>query len=273
MTKNQRKPAVFRAGTKRIGDVGLKPRERQARIAELVERDGEVTVDALAESFGVSAETIRRDLAHLAEIGEVQKIHGGARRARLHTEDTFDDRMKEAASEKAEIAQKLVQIIKSGDVCFIDTGSTTLSCAHVLSGTPDLTVVTNSARIAHVMARGAGSARVHLIGGLYAPDNGEAVGPDALEQISRFYADYAIIGVAALNVAIGPSAADFDEASIARAMCSNARKIIVVAHGDKFERQAAHRICRLNEIDVLISGNNPAPDSRAALKAAGVTLL
>lgn len=251
----------------------MKPRERQARIVELIERDGEVTVDALAFDFEVSPETIRRDLALLAESGDVQKIHGGARRARLHAEGTFDERMNEAAEEKAEIARKLATVIKAGDVCFIDTGSTTLSCAHVLSETPNLTVVTNSARIAHVMARGAGRARVHLIGGIYAPDNGEAVGPDAVEQISRFYADYAIIGVAAFDVSIGPSAADFDEAAVARAMCTNARKIIVVAHADKFDRQAVHRICRPDEIDLLVCGNGPEAAPRAALKSAGVALL
>jgi DeoR family glycerol-3-phosphate regulon repressor len=181
--------------------------------------------------------------------------------------------MDEAAAEKAEIARKLAQVIKTGDICFIDTGSTTLSCAHALCETPGVTAVTNSARIAHVMARGPGRARVHLIGGIYAPDNGEAVGPDALDQISRFYADYAIIGVAALDVSIGPSAADFDEAAVARAMCAHARKIVVVAHADKFGRQAAHRICRLDEIDLLVCGNSPDAAACTALKSAGVILL
>ncbi len=251
----------------------MKPKARQARIVELIERDGEVTVDALAASFRVSPETVRRDLAFLAESGAVQKIHGGARRTRLHAEGTFDERMGEASAEKAAIARKLAQLIAAGDTFFIDTGSTTLSCAHALGEIADLTVVTNSVRIAHVMARGAGKARVHLIGGLYAPDNGESVGADAIEQISRFHVDYAIVGVAALDTTAGPSAANFDEASIARAMCANARKIIVVAHADKFARRAAHRICRLDEVDTLVCDQSPEAAVRTALKTAGVTLL
>jgi DeoR family glycerol-3-phosphate regulon repressor len=251
----------------------VKPKARQARIVELIDRDGEVTVDALAESFRVSPETVRRDLALLAESGAVQKIHGGARRARLHAEGTFDERMGEASAEKTAIARKLADLIAAGDTFFIDTGSTTLSCAHALAEIADLTVVTNSVRIAHVIARGAGKARVHLIGGIYAADNGEAVGADAIEQISRFHVDYAIVGVAALDVAAGPSASNFDEASIARAMCANARKIIVVAHADKFTRRAAHRICRLDEVDILVCDQSPEAAIRPALKTAGVTLL
>jgi DeoR family glycerol-3-phosphate regulon repressor len=250
----------------------VKPKQRQARIVELIERDGEVTVDALAADFQVSPETIRRDLARLAESGALQKIHGGARRMRLHAEGTFDERMDEAAAEKAEIARKLARIVTPGATCFIDTGSTTLTCAHALCEIADLTIVTNSVRIAHVMARGAGKARVHLIGGIYAPDNGESVGPDAIEQIARFHADYAIIGVAALDASRGPSAANFDEASVARAMCSNARKVIIVAHAEKFGRQAAHRICRLEEIDLLVCNESPEGPVRAALETAGVIL-
>lgn len=242
-------------------------------MLEVIEREGEVTVDALAEDFGVSPETVRRDLALLAENGAVQKVHGGARRMRMHAEGTFDQRMGEGAAEKAEIARKLAKFIGPRDTCFIDTGSTTLACAHALCEIEDLTIVTNSVRIAHVMARGPGKARVHLIGGIYAADNGESVGPDAIEQIGRFHADYAIIGVAALDSAAGPSAANFDEASVARAMCANARKIIVVAHADKFGRQAAHRICRFDEIDMLVSNDGPTGALRAALTSSGVTLV
>jgi DeoR family glycerol-3-phosphate regulon repressor len=251
----------------------LKPKQRQARVLDVIEREGEVTVDALAADFGVSAETVRRDLALLAESGAVLKVHGGARRMRLYAEGTFDQRMDEAAAEKAEIARKVAKVVAPRDTCFIDTGSTTLACAHALSEIDELTVVTNSVRIAQVMARGHGKARVHLIGGQFAADNGETVGPDAVEQIGRFHADYAIIGVAALDSSAGPSAANFDEASVARAMCANARKIIVVAHAGKFGRQAAHRICRFEDIDMLVSNEAPAGATLLALRSSGVALI
>jgi DeoR family glycerol-3-phosphate regulon repressor len=65
----------------------MKPRHRQSEIAVLIGREGEMSVEALASRFGASAETIRRDLARLAERGSVQKVHGGARRPKLLAEE------------------------------------------------------------------------------------------------------------------------------------------------------------------------------------------
>jgi DeoR family glycerol-3-phosphate regulon repressor len=122
------------------------------------------------------------------------------------------------------------------------------------------------------MARGSGKARVHLLGGIFDPDNGETIGADAIEQIGRFRVDYAIIGAAAVDVSAGIFDADFDEASVARAMCANARKIVLVAHYDKFGRQAAHRICRLTDIDVLVCDVPLGAEEMSVVKSAGVAL-
>lgn len=248
----------------------MKPSDRQAEILICVERDGEVSVPALAARFHVSAETIRRDLSHLAETGALQKVHGGARRIRLHVESSFEDRMSEQAAEKGVIAQKLRELISPGDTCFIDTGTTTLACAKALADVQDITIITNSLHIARIMANGQGHPQVFLLGGNYAPDNGETVGPIALAQIAQFHADYAIIGAAALDVAIGSMDANFDEAAIARVMCENASKIIVTAASAKFGKRAAHRVCPLDAIDILVSDTVPGEAFSAALAAARV---
>ena len=70
----------------------MKPHERQPQIEAIIRREGEVSVEMLAERFDVSSETIRRDLGSLAELGRVQKVHGGARRARLIHEPSHDQR-------------------------------------------------------------------------------------------------------------------------------------------------------------------------------------
>lgn len=264
------RPAVITAGNQRGRRV--KPKERQGEILALVERDGATTVDQLAAVFEVSAETIRRDLAQLAETGVLQKVHGGARRLRLQAEGSFDDRMSDQAEGKLRIAAKLRQVVEPGDTCFIDTGTTTLACAQALAQVADLTVITNSARIAHVLGRGEGRARVFLLGGSYAPDNGETVGPLAIEQIGQFRADHAVIGAAALDATGGAMDADMDEAAIARAMCAHAGNIIVVAHAEKIGRRAAHRICRLDEIDMLVCDERPPDGFCGALAAADVAL-
>jgi DeoR/GlpR family transcriptional regulator of sugar metabolism len=247
----------------------VKPRQRQSGILEVVARDGEATVDALAATFDVSAETIRRDLAQLAQSGALQKVHGGARRLRLHAEGSFQERLSEDAGAKAVIAAKLARLIQPGVTLFMDTGTTTLFCARELAVIRGLTIITNSIRIAEELGRGSGGARVYLLGGSLQPDNGETLGQFTIEQIGRFQADHAVLSVAALD-AMGAMDADFEEAQVARAMIAHATSTIVVAQGAKLGRIAAHRICRLDEIDVLVCDSVPGDAFGAALDAARV---
>ncbi len=248
----------------------VKPRDRQTRILDIVAREGAVSVETLAEDFGVSAETIRRDLSDLASTGALHKVRGGARRIRLSTEGSFEERRFEQAEGKAAIARTLGSVIEPGDTIFIDTGTTTLACADELARHDGLTVITNSAYIAQRLGTRPGQRQVYVVGGTWQPDNAETVGPIAIEQIGRFQADHAVIGVAALDADAGAMDADFDEAQIARAMIDRARHVIVLAHGEKFGRRAAFRICRLDEIDVLVSDRSPDGPLADALAAAAV---
>lgn len=250
--------------------VVLKPRDRQTRILEIVARDGAVSVETLADSFEVSAETIRRDLSDLASTGALHKVRGGARRIRLATEGSFDERRFEQAEAKAAIARTLAGIIEAGDTIFMDTGTTTLACAEELARHDGLTVVTNSFFIAQRLGARNGRNKVYVVGGAWHTGNAETVGPLAIDQIGRFQADHAVLGVAAVDAEAGAMDADFDEAQIARAMMDHARQVIVLAHGEKFGRRAAFRVCRLDQIDVLVSDRQPDGPLAAALAAAKV---
>lgn len=248
----------------------MKPAERQRRVAAMVGQEGLLSVDVLAARFGVSAETIRRDLAHLADIGAIQKVHGGARAVRLHAEGSFDDRMAEDALAKGIIARKLAAMIDPGETLFIDTGTTTLACAEALRAVPGLTVVTNSARIARTLAQG--DARVLLLGGRYAFDNDQTVGAEALRQIAEFRAGCAILTPAAVDAEAGILDSDLDETHVARAMVAHADRVIVVAASSKFARRAAHRVCRLQDVDALVSEAAPQGQLARALELAGVAV-
>lgn len=248
----------------------MKPRDRQALIAEIIHERGEMSVDALATTFAVSLETIRRDLGQLAEFGRLQKVHGGARRLRLHAEASFKERMDEDAEAKRAIARKVADLVEPGDTIFIDTGSTTLVCAETLARLGRMTVITNSVRIAQVFGASPSDHTVYLLGGTYSTDNAETVGPLALEQIQGFQADHALLTVAAVDPAVGAMDADFDETQVARAMIANARHVFVLASRSKFVRKAAFRVCRLEEIDVIVSDGEAPPTLLAAAEAAEV---
>jgi DeoR family glycerol-3-phosphate regulon repressor len=248
------------------------PKLRQEKIAETVRRYGKASVEQLAERFRTSHETIRRDLTALAEAGAVQKVHGGAKPPRVREESPFRERMALNAVGKRIIAEKAVRLIAPGETLFIDTGSTTLMCAEEICRIGGLTVITNSARIASVLAERGNRAAVFLLGGRFDGDNLETAGPVALAEIQSYHADHALITVGALDQNAGAADFNFDEAQVARAMIDNADNLIVLADASKFRRTAAFRVCPLERIDALVTDRRPQGELQAALATAKVTV-
>ncbi|MBY6091712.1 DeoR/GlpR family DNA-binding transcription regulator [Maritimibacter alkaliphilus] len=251
----------------------MKPAERRSRIAEAVAAAGQMSVEALADLFEVSAETIRRDLAQLDEAGRLQKMHGGARRPRLHIEGPLPERMEEDTAGKEEIGRKLAAHVRPGETIFVDTGSTTVIGARALAEVPGLTVITNSLGVAQVLGQAGGTVKVFLLGGAYGAGNAQTVGPMVIDQIDRFQADQAVITVAAVDAETGAMDSDAQEAHVARAMMARSERVVVLANGAKIGRRAAFRLCRLDAIDTLITNVTPDEAFMAALARAKVELL
>jgi DeoR family glycerol-3-phosphate regulon repressor len=250
----------------------MKPHERQPQIEAIIRREGEMSVEMLAARFDVSSETIRRDLGALAEVGRVQKVHGGARRARLIREPSHDERETTAAEAKAAIGRRLADLVEPGETLFIDTGSTTLATAGALAMIPNLTIITNSCRLAERVARAGSDAAIHLLGGRYGADNAQTTGVAVIEQLQGFRADRAILTVAAIDIEHGAMNASLDEAQIARAMIRNARTVTILADARKFGRHAAFAVCATPDIDLIISDGQLDKAHRSALAAKGVDL-
>ncbi len=250
----------------------LGPKLRQEKIAEAVRRQGRVSVEQLAARFKTSHETIRRDLTALAETGRVLKFHGGAKRPREAEEGPFRERMTQNAVAKRVIAEKVARLIAPGETVMIDTGSTTLMCAEEICKIDGLTVITNSARIAAVLAEHGNRTTVFLLGGRFDGDNHETVGPTAIGEIQSFHADHALITIGALDQGAGATDFNYDEAQIAKAMLEAADNLIVVADSSKFERRATFTVCPLGRIDALVSDRFPTGPLGAALAEAKVTI-
>jgi DeoR/GlpR family transcriptional regulator of sugar metabolism len=251
----------------------MRPRDRRQSIAAIVREHGRSSVEALADRFAVSAETIRRDLAELAAEGALLKVHGGAVPPRLLREASFAERLEENAEGKRTIAAKLAAMIAPGTTLFIDTGSTTLACAERLAGLSGLTVITNSLGVARVLgaARAPGTT-IYLLGGAYHDGNAQTVGPLAIRQVAAFQADYAVLAITALDAASGVMDASVDEAQVARAMIDCSHQLVVVADHTKFGQSAGFTVARLPEIDTLVTDRRPSASLAGALAAADVAV-
>lgn len=250
----------------------FRPSIRKAAICDFIEQRNQASVEELAEKFNTSPETIRRDLNFLADTGQIRKVHGGAKSATHKGESHFDERMKQNLRAKQIIAEKLVKSVSNGQTLFIDTGSTTLICAQALMQVKNLTVITNSVRIASTFASSKSGSKAYLLGGEYRNDNNQTVGPATLNEIGRYHVDQAIITIAALDEV---RAMDYsnDEAQVARAMIKSADLVTLVVDSSKVNKKATFEVCELQGIDRLILDKAPDEKLIAALASAEVKVL
>ena len=230
--------------------------DRQTEIMARARVEGRVTVDGLAADFGVTTQTIRRDLNLMSQGGLLTRVHGGAVPATSVTNLDYAERRALALEEKRAIGQHAAAMIPNGCSLIINIGTTTEQVALALRDRHDLFVVTNNINVVNILS-GTTTKEIILAGGAVRQSDGAIVGNDAVEFIRKFRVDFAVIGASALDE--DGSIMDFDvrEVAVARAIAANARRTILVCDHTKFERSAPVRICELSDIDHFVSDRLP----------------
>lgn len=229
--------------------------ERQSAIAGLIGQRGRVSVTDLAETFGVTTETVRRDLASLDRMGVVRRVHGGAVPTTFvtSTEPGMAEREHTRAREKDLIAAAALTLLPpSGGSVALDAGTTTGRLAALIPTDCDLTVVTNSLPIATRLAT-VPAVNLHLLGGRVRGVTQAAVGEDALGVLATLRVDVAFIGTNALSIGHGLSTPDTDEAAVKRAMVRAADRVVVVADAAKIGLEFFMSFASLDCVDVLVT--------------------
>jgi DeoR family transcriptional regulator, aga operon transcriptional repressor len=245
--------------------------DRLNAILESVSQNGSVSVTALAEHFGVSEATVRRDLGLLDGQRLVSRIHGGAvARGTLYELPLL---YKEARrhDEKRRIAQAAAALVDSGATVGLTGGTTTLEVARALCARPHLTIVTNALNIASELAVRS-NLKIVVPGGVARPESYELVGPLADANLGELNLDVAFVGVDGVSVPSGLTTHHEVEAYTNRALTRRARRVVCVADSSKLGRVAFARICAIDEIHELITDTNAPEDALAALAEAGIDI-
>lgn len=245
--------------------------KRHGEILRLLNEEGTITIASLAERLGVSLETVRRDVRPLADDGSVLKMHGAVGLASMVSEAPFERRMRENAEAKRLIARMVAATIRDGEAIMLDTGTTTSFLARELLGHRRLTVVTNSSDIARTLATVNGN-KVYMAGGELRSDSGAAFGISAIEFVSRFSVDHAVISIGAVDAVAGLTDYDLDEAEFARMVLSRGQRSLVITDHTKFGRQGLVRVCGFDGFSELATDQPPPHGIAAALSQAGARL-
>jgi DeoR family transcriptional regulator, fructose operon transcriptional repressor len=247
--------------------------ERHLAIVQQARADGRVDVASLAEQFGVTTETIRRDLTALERHGQLRRVHGGAIPVeRLGFEPGLNTRDATMAAEKRLIAQTALQELPAEGAILLDAGTSTARLAEILPTDRELTVVTNALPIAITLATRP-NLTVLTVGGRVRGRTLAAVDQWALRVLAETFVDVAFLGTNGLTIERGLSTPDVAEAAVKRAMLQAARRVVVLADHTKFGNDCFARFGDLDQIDVVITDNALDQEIANQFERAGLKLV
>ncbi|HQR26717.1 MAG TPA: DeoR/GlpR family DNA-binding transcription regulator [Nocardioides sp.] len=248
--------------------------ERQQAMAELVTRRGRVSVADLAVRFGVTTETVRRDLDTLEGMRLVRRVHGGALPAESFTalEAGLGDRGLSHPEEKRRIAQAAVAFLPESEATvIIDAGTTTILLAGLLPRERTLTVLTHSVPVAARLAD-LPNVELYLLPGRVRHTTQAAVGVETVAALGRVRAEVAFLGTNGISLDHGLSTPDHAEAATKSAIVACAQKVVVLADSSKLGQERTVRFADLTDIDVLVTDEGAA-DQIESFRSAGVEVV
>ncbi len=223
---------------------------RQQQIMSIAREASQVTVDALVESFGVTPQTIRKDLNELCEAKLLARVHGGALLASGVANVGYEQRRMMAAEEKQRIGQRCAAQIPNNCSLFINIGTSTEAVAQALLGHHHLMVVTNNLNVANILIANT-SIEVIIAGGVLRHTDRGIIGEATVDFIRQFKLDYAVIGSSALDEEGALLDFDYREVRVTQAILNNARERFLVADKSKLERTAPVRVGHVSQLTGL----------------------
>ena len=251
------------------------PEERQHAIATLVTERGRLAVTAVAEEFGVTTETVRRDLALLERAGMLRRVHGGAvpLGALTLVETGLGERHGTRTEAKRAIATAALELLPgmNGSV-ILDGGTSTAALADVLPPDRRLYVATNSVPIAARLSASPG-VTLHVLGGRVRGLTQTAVGDSTVRALADLRVDVVFLGANGISPGHGFSTPDEAEAATKRAMARAAQRVIVLADSSKLGREHLVRFAAVEDVDVLVTDGEADPGLVAELETMGIEVL
>ena len=242
---------------------------RQNQIVSLLSQRGFVTNEGLAQRFGVTVQTIRRDLNQLEEAGRISRFHGGAGLPSSVENIDYSDRKVLNPHLKRRIAKLAARHIPSHSSLFINIGTTTEAVAHELLKHDDLRCITNNLHVALLLASNS-SFRVVIAGGTVRNRDGGVIGQSANDMIAKFRVDYAVVGISGIDDDGTLLDYDYDEVQAAQTIVQNARQVFLVADHTKFSRRPMVRAGSITDVSMLFT-DQPVPEPiRSLLDEHGV---
>jgi len=248
----------------------MTPNPRQAQLLEEVRSHGTRSVEALAEQFGVTLQTVRRDVQRLAEAGLVARFHGGVRVPSSTTENiAYRQRQALQADGKSRIARAVARRVPEGCSLILNIGTTTEAIARELLRHRGLRVITNNLNVAAILSDNP-DCEVIVAGGVVRSRDRGIVGEATIDFIHQFKVDIGLIGISGIEADGTLRDYDYREVNVARAIVERSREVWLAADHSKFNRPAMVELAPFAQIDMLFTDLAPPEPFPRLLAEAGV---
>ena len=232
--------------------------ERQNEIYELIKKKKSVSIDELAKRFYISPASIRRDLVKLEQNGLIKRTYGGAILIDgFNAETPLLIREAEQIGEKERIAQHACEMVRDRDTVFMDSSSTTRFMAKYLNPKMNITIITNGIRLMTDLSEQQ-NVTVYGIGGKLRHHSLSMIGSQAETSLSNFWASTLFFSCTALSIQHGAMDSSDGEAEVRKKMMSLCRTKVLLCDHTKFDRTAFYRICGFEDIDAIITDEQPS---------------
>jgi DeoR family transcriptional regulator of aga operon len=249
--------------------------QRRLQISELVRLQGSVQVATLADRFGVSVQTVRKDLRYLAERGVIARAYGGAIDSGVigapPAEPNYEAKRTPHREEKRRIGARAAALIKPGDTVVLDSGTTGIQLAEALPDI-DVTVVTNDFGVLSALAP-KGNINLVMLGGELRRRNMAFYGGLTVEALDALHVDMLFLGVDGFDLVRGITTHYEPEAMLNRKMVEAARVVICITDSSKFGKVCLHRIIPVTALDMLITDTGAPEEIAEASQQLGFEML
>lgn len=252
-----------------VSPAGLNP--RQTMIVEKAQADGFVSVDELAVTFGVTPQTLRRDINMLCEMGVLRRYHGGASLITNTRNVDYASRRQMMQGEKDRIGQLVARHIPDGASLFLNIGTTAEAVARALINHHALRIVTNNINVATLLSQGR-DFEITIAGGRVRHHDLAVVGEATIDFINQFKVDFGVIGISGIDPDGTLLDFDYREVKVAQAIIANSRTVFLATDHSKFGRRAMVKLGSIGLVDALFIDRPPPPAFLDLLRAEKVAV-
>jgi len=248
-------------------------KERQNSISQMIKSSGAVSTNELVKEFGVSIESIRRDLLTLEKEGKLTRVHGGAIGSKnMKPYPTLEQRNIENKVQKKRLSKTAAAYVRNGDIIGIDTGSTAVAFSEALKKRNlKLTVVTHSMDVFDIL-RDEENITVILCGGHYVRNENAFCGPLALDILDKLHLNKVFIFPSTISLSGGICDYNPDLLQIQKRLIHISEAVYILADSSKFEKHALMKISDIKKDFIYITDPELPPKLKKLYHQNGIHL-